>query len=413
MKIHGVFGGIGKTLGVRNYRYYWIGSFISILGFWIHKLALAWLTWELTKSPFWLGMVGFAALFPSFIFSPFSGALADRFGMRLVAYYSIVASGLLALLLGILVSLEMATIEIVFVLTFLQGTGLAFDLPARQGLVNLLVKKEDLSSAIALNTTTFHIGAFIGPAIFGFLLEFLSIQWVFYANALTFLVFTLCLRELNISELKNLSTPIHKITEDIREGIYYLLGHTGIRSLFILAIIPHLFIRPFVDFLPGFSEEVFYRGADGFAILASSFGLGSLLLGFLLAVRGKTQGLAKIYIYSALSALIFLLLFAATNIFWFAVTCVFAVGVSIIGCTVSSQSLIQNAVDPDKRGRIISLSTGMAVGLPAIGALVLGSLGEKFGLQIPFVTFMLIGIFYWILAARTVVPNSDMLEKSR
>ena len=81
----------------------------------------------------------------------------------------------------------MATIEIVFVLTFLQGTGLAFDLPARQGLVNLLVKKEDLSSAIALNTTTFHIGAFIGPAIFGFLLEFFSIQWVFYANALTFL----------------------------------------------------------------------------------------------------------------------------------------------------------------------------------------------------------------------------------
>ena len=323
-------------------------------------MALAWLR-GLTKSPFWLGMVGFA-LFPSFIFSPFSGALADRFGMRLVAYYSIVASGLLALLLGILVSLEMATIEIVFVLTFLQGTGLAFDLPARQGLVNLLVKKEDLSSAIALNTTTFHIGAFIGPAIFGFLLEFLSIQWVFYANALTFLVFTLCLRELNISEIKNLSTPMYKITEDIR-SIYYLLGHTGIRSLFILAIIPHLFIRPFVDFLPGFSEEVFYRGADGFAILASSFGLGSLLLGFLLAVRGKTQGLAKIYIYSALSALIFLLLFAATNIFWFAVICVFAVGVSIIGCTVSSQSLIQNAVDPDKRGRIISLSTGMAVGL--------------------------------------------------
>ena len=158
---------------------------------------------------------------------------------------------------------------------------------------------------------------------------------------------------------------------------------------------------------------MFYRGADGFAILASSFGLGSLLLGFLLAVRGKTQGLAKIYIYSALSALIFLLLFAATNIFWFAVTCVFAVGVSIIGCTVSSQSLIQNAVDPDKRGRIISLSTGMAVGLPAIGALVLGSLGEKFGLQIPFVTFMLIGIFYWIFAARTVVPNSEILEKSR
>ena len=103
MNYKSALGGIGQALSNRNYRYYWIGTFVSILGFWIHKLALGWLTWELTTSPFWLGIVGFAALFPSFILAPFAGAIADRYGMRKVASYAILLSGICAFLLGLLV----------------------------------------------------------------------------------------------------------------------------------------------------------------------------------------------------------------------------------------------------------------------------------------------------------------------
>ena len=140
------FGGIGQALGNRNYRYYWIGTFVSILGFWIHKLALGRLTWELTASPFWLGIVGIAALIQSFILAPFAGAIADKFGMRIVASYAIILSGISAFLLGLLVYLGATSIEIVCAFTLVQGVALAFDLPARQGLVNFLVERNILSS---------------------------------------------------------------------------------------------------------------------------------------------------------------------------------------------------------------------------------------------------------------------------
>ena len=412
MNYKSALGGIGQALSNRNYRYYWIGTFVSILGFWIHKLALGWLTWELTTSPFWLGIVGFAALFPSFILAPFAGAIADRYGMRKVASYAILLSGICAFLLGLLVYLEAISVQIVCIFTILQGVGLAFDLPARQGLVNFLVERKNLSSAIALNTTTFHVGAFIGPVLFSLVIKFAGMEWAFLINSGTFVYFFYCLYKLELTEPSSNDKQEFLITEDIVQGIRYALNHQGIRSLFILAILPHLFIRPFIDLLPGFSADVFERGTEGIAILAGSFGLGSLLLGICLAVRGKTSGLARLNVVSVLFSTLFLLGFAATNSFLIAVVCVFVVGMSIISAGVASQSLIQNTVDPDKRGRVISLSTGLAVGLPAIGSLILGSLGEIFGVQAPIIVCMFIGIFYWVFAAKGVIAQAPLLENT-
>jgi len=412
MDYKSALGGIGQALSNKNYRYYWIGTFVSILGFWVHKLALGWLTWELTNSPFWLGLVGFAALFPSFILAPFAGAIADRYGMRKVASYAILLSGISAFILGLLVYLDTISIQIVCIFTILQGAGLAFDLPARQGLVNFLVERRNLSSAIALNTTTFHIGAFIGPVLFSLIIKFAGMEWAFLINAGTFVFFFYCLYKLTLPETDSDEKQEFLITEDIVQGIDYALKHPGIRSLFILAILPHLFIRPFIDLLPGFSADVFDRGTEGIAILAGSFGLGSLLLGIFLAVRGKTSGLARINVVSVLFSTLFLLGFASTNSFLFAVFCVFGVGMSIISAGVASQSLIQNTVDPDKRGRVISLSTGLAVGLPAIGSLIMGSLGEKFGVQAPIIVCMFVGIIYWIFAAKGVITEGPLLEKT-
>ena len=288
MKYTYIFGGVGRALSVKNFRIYWVGNLISILGFWVHKLALGWLTWELTYSPFWLGAIGFATLFPPFVLSPFTGAVADRFGMRRIAYYALGLSFCSASLLGFLVSFDLVTINLLFLISCLQGTALAFDLPARQGLVNLLIERADLSSAIAINTTTFHIGGFVGPAIFALVVRYLELEWAFFLNAATFLFFLYSLRLLKIEDVKkDLSEGLLK---DILDGVHYLLGHAGIQSLFLLSLVPHFLIRPFIDLLPGFSVEIFDRGTDGVAILAGAYGLGALLVGFVLALRGKVSG---------------------------------------------------------------------------------------------------------------------------
>ena len=144
-------------------------------------------TWELMESPFWLGTVGSAALFPAFVLSPYTGAIADKYGMRCVSYLALLAGSAAALGMGVHVTAGGTDIGPLFSLAVLQGITLAFDLPARQGLVPSLVARENMSSAIALNTTTFYLGAFVGPALFGLLVAFTELYYAFFINAVTFL----------------------------------------------------------------------------------------------------------------------------------------------------------------------------------------------------------------------------------
>ena len=194
------FGGAGEALSNRNYRYYWLGNAVSILGFWLHKLALGVFTWHLTESPFWLGAVGFAALFPAFIMAPYAGAVADRFGMRRVASLALLVGAAAALGMGLFAINGGTNIVVVFAFAAVQGVALAFDLPARQGLVPALVARSNLSSAIALNTTTFHLGAFVGPALFGVLERLFELHWAFFLNAVSFILFVFCLQALKLEE---------------------------------------------------------------------------------------------------------------------------------------------------------------------------------------------------------------------
>lgn len=410
MNIASILGGAGQALASRNYRVYWIGNAASIFGFWVHKLALGVLTWELTSSPLWLGLIGFGALFPSFILSPFAGALADRFGMRKIASFALIISGLGAGLLGFAVLLDIHTIELILVLTILQGIGLAFDLPARQGLVPILIDRSVLSSAIALNTTTFHLGATLGPGLFALLILYANIEWAFLLNGLTFFLFAYCLWALDLPPRPVKDLTGTTILSDMRDGIVYTATHPGIQALFVLAIFPHFLLRPFVDLLPGFSDVIFNRGADGVAVLAASFGSGSLICGLWLARRGRTHGLARISVFAICMGGLFMFGFAVTSLFWFAAFCLFMVGVCIIAFAVANQSLVQNSVDPAKRARVISLSTGMAVGLPATGALILGGLSENFGLQAPLAGAMVCGLIFWSWSSRRVLRHAKDLE---
>jgi len=198
MAIDSKFGGVGRALQNRNYRLYWIGGASSILGFWLHKLALGVLTWELTHSPLWLGIIGFSATFPAAFLAPFAGAIADRQGLRKTAMIALSASAIIAFITGLITYQGYMTIELLAVLVLVQGITLAFDLPSRQSLVHHVVQRDDLSSAIALNTTTFHLGAFIGPALFTLLNPIFGLSVAFFVNSFTFLIFVGCLAALRL-----------------------------------------------------------------------------------------------------------------------------------------------------------------------------------------------------------------------
>ena len=404
------FGGISRAFKNQNYRYYWVGGASSILGFWLCKLALGLLAWQLTYSPLWLGIIGFSATFPAAAFAPFAGAVADRYGLRKVALFALAASALVSFIIGIFVYLDLMEIELLSALVLIQGVALAFDLPSRQALVYYAVPRGDLSSAIALNTTTFHIGAFVGPGLFALLNPFFGISFAFFFNSFTFLVFAGSLMAMRLEPHSPRARDSPTIFSDMIEGIRYTYFHPGIFAVLAITLLSHLFIRPYIDLLPAFADVIFNAGANGFAMLAGASGLGSLVGGVWLSIRGRNDGLTRILCLGILGSAVFTIIFASSKCYWLGLSCMVALGFSLVIIAVASQSLIQNSVDPNKRARVISLSTGIAVGFPAVGALVLGGISEFWGVQGPTIIAGLFCLIYFLFSVRRLLSQSRSLE---
>ncbi|MDP6175178.1 MAG: MFS transporter, partial [Rhodospirillales bacterium] len=250
-------GEIGRILGQRSYRLYFAGNTLSILGVWIHRTAIGWLTWELTHSPAWLGIIGFSATFPVVIVAPFAGALGDRFGVRRVAIWALLVNGAnVTVFTGLLVAGQV-NVAVILVSTLIMGLAFGFDLPARAALVPQIVERRHLSLAIALNTTMFHVGMFVGPALFAALSTTLDIAWAFALNAASYFVYARCLGSIRVPEAGGRGAGL---LSEIVEGMRYTLAHKGILTLLLLGSAVHLGLRPYVDLLPGFSAEVFGQG---------------------------------------------------------------------------------------------------------------------------------------------------------
>ncbi|MBT5181564.1 MAG: MFS transporter, partial [Rhodospirillaceae bacterium] len=269
-----LFGGIGAALSHPVYRNYWIGVSAQIVGRWMLKVAIGWLTWELTKSTVWLGIVAGAETFPLIVLSLIGGAVADKIGYLRIMWVSQLLLGGLAALFAVLVLADLITIEGVVVLTAVMGSLEALSGPARLSIVNALVPKKDLSAAIALGSASFNVGRVVGPAIAGALIVVVNIGTVMALAALTFFVFVLILLRTRIEETRSKSSGALNIVSDMKESLVYVWNHSGIFFLMLLLGATALLIRPYIDLAPGISVTMFGQGASGMAILLSSTGAG-------------------------------------------------------------------------------------------------------------------------------------------
>jgi MFS family permease len=304
-----LFGGIGAALSHPVYRRYWMGVFAAIIGRWMMRMAIGWLTWELTESTFWLGIVAFADTFPLIIFSLVGGVVADKIGYLRIMRTSQFFIGCFATLFAALVWMDLITIEGVVILTVILGSLEAMNGPARLSIVNLLVPKKDLSAAIALGSATFNGGRVLGPAIAGALIVMVNNETVIILAALTFFIFFTVLMRTRIEDTQAKSSGSFNLISDMKESIVYVWNHAGIYYLMVLLGATALLIRPYMDLAPGISAEMFGQGADGMAILLSSTGVGGLVAGLYLAQRGETRGLTRLVGGSFLGSGVFIILF--------------------------------------------------------------------------------------------------------
>ncbi len=381
LALSSVFGGAGRALGNPVYRTYWFGHTLAATGRWMKRTSVGWLTWELTESTSWLGIVAFADLVPMVLISILAGAVADRLGLMRIVKLSQILAGSFAALFAALIFTGLITIEAVLVLSVLFGASEALGQPARMAAVHAMVDRNDLSAAIAIGAAAFNASRIVGPAIAGGLILWTSTGFVLALCALIFLGFYLLLRTIHIVETAKGQKLSLELFVDIGRGFVYVYRHPGIRFLMILMFATSLFIRPVIELMPGVSGQVFDMGPAGLSLLLSAIGAGALGASLWLARRGQMAGLTGMVVVSMLGTGVALMVAMVLDSIWIAAAFLVVVGAFMLTGNVSAQSLIQNAVDSGVRARVLGLYIVVAHGLPAVGAVIMGWIASHAGLQ--------------------------------
>ena len=406
-------GIVQRTLSIPNFRNYMAGNFVSQVGLWTQRVGVQWLTWELTESPTWLGIMAFADFFPIVVLSPLGGVLADRLHPLFALRFYIILSACLSAAIASLTLSGVITIEVLLLLVLANGCILAFNYPLRLSILHTLVGREFLTSAISINSVGFSLSRIGGPALAGILIS----QWG-VGPAITFtvfadIVFIIALLWVFLHDYQRPSSnkPLKDIPFEILEGFHYVRKHAGLAPLVIVLVTISLFARPFTDLFAGFADEIFGLGADGLAWLTSMQGIGAAFGAIILARYNGVIGLTNKMVIYILVLAVGVFAFAATDIFWFALGCTAIVGYALTVIGVIEQSLMQASVDDQVRGRVASFYIMFARGCPAFGALLMGTLAGFFGLQLPVAGGAVLCLGLWIWATKRRKVMADTLEK--
>jgi MFS family permease len=402
------FKNIFRSLQYPNYRLFFAGQSVSLIGTWIQRIAMPWLVYDLTKSVFLLGLVGFVGQVPTFLLAPFAGVLTDRWNK----YHILIATQILAMLqafiLAWLVFDKSVEVWHIIVLSGFLGCINAFDIPARQSFVIKMVeKKEDLGNAIALNSSMVNGARLLGPSLAGILIATTGEGICFLLNALSyiFVIWSLLLMKVAPNEKKKQSKPVLK---EFKEGFSYTFGFTPIKYIILLLALVSLMGMPYTVLMPVFAKEILHGGSHTFGFLMGATGLGALTGALYLASRKSIKGLDKIIPMAAIIFGASLVLFSFSRFFIVSLVLLVIIGLGMMLQMASSNTMLQTIVDDDRRGRVMSFYTMAFMGTAPFGSLLAGSAAKIIG--VPYT--ILIGGICCILGALIYLRKLPVISKA-
>ena len=372
-----------STIRSPVYGRYLFGTAISNVGTWMQRVGIGWLTWSLTGSTTWLGIIAFLDLIPAVFIGPFAGTIADRWDrMTLIKVTQILAS-LQATALFVLTLTGWIDILGLAALTLFHGIVMAFNQPARMALLPSLVKRQHFNTAIGLNSVTFNIARFVGPALAGLIIVGGELAWVFAANALSFLIFLVVLYRLRIDAPTKPARSGKRFLSDVSEGLRFSLREPRIALPLSLMVAVSAGARPVAELLPGIAAALLSGDAGTLALLTSTMGLGAIFGGLWLAGRRRGGDLSSVVTLAAVAIGVWLLTLATASALWIALPAAAFLGAAQVVTGAGTQTLLQLNVPGEMRGRVMSLYGLIVRGGPAIGALVMGAAAEWSGLRWP------------------------------
>jgi MFS family permease len=371
-----------RALRSPNYRLFFAGQLVSLIGTWMTRIAMSWLVYRLTGSAALLGVVGFASQIPAFLLGPIAGVWIDRWDRHRTVIWTQVLSMVQSLALAVLALAHIITVWEIVVLALMQGLVNAIDMPARQAFVIEMVDhREDLGNAIALNSSMVNGARLVGPAIAGVVVAAVGEGYCFLADGISYIAVIVSLLMMHIA-VRPAPKQRRPVLPEIREGWRYVADSVPIRSILINLSLISLFGMPYATLMPIFASVVLKGGAHTLGFLMASSGVGALAGALSLAARKSVLGLGKrIVITTALFGAA-LIAFSFSRVLWISMLALPLAGFGMMQQMASSNTILQTIVEDEKRGRVMAFYSMAFQGMAPFGSLLAGSVAARLGAPI-------------------------------
>ncbi|MGC9225172.1 MAG: MFS transporter [Terracidiphilus sp.] len=365
-----------RALRHRNFRLFFFGQSISLIGTWMTRIATAWLVYRLTHSALLLGTVSFAGQIPTFLLAPFAGVWIDRLNRRQVLVWTQALAMVQSLALAVLTFSGHITIHWILFLSAMQGTINAFDMPGRQSfMVQMVESRADLGNAIAINSSMVNLARLIGPSLAGMLIAATSEAWCFLADGISYIAVIVSLLMMRV----DVPAPARKTTStlhEMKEGWSYVSGFLPIRTILLLFALVSLMGMPFVVLMPVFAATVLHGGPHTLGFLMGAMGVGALVSALSLAARRSVRGIIRMIPIAAAVFGLGLVGFGLSHVYWLSMAMVMVAGAGMMQGMAGSNTIIQTLVSEDKRGRVMSFYAMAFVGMAPFGSLLAGTMAH-------------------------------------
>ena len=368
-----------RALRHRNFRLFFGGQTISLIGTWMTRVATSWLVYRLTKSSLLLGTVGFAGQIPTFLLAPLAGVIVDRMDRRKVLVWTQSLAMVQSLLLAWLTLSHRINITEILILSACQGVINAFDMPGRQSfMIRMVEDRGDLSNAIAINSSMVNAARLLGPSLAGMLIAVTNEGWCFFVDGVSYIAVIASLLMMRLSREQMQRTGATMV-QQLREGWVYVAESVPIRSILLLFALISLMGWPFMVLMPIFAAQVLHGGPHTLGFLLGASGVGALISAVSLALRKTVRGLTTMIQLSAALFGLGLIGFGLSRFFALSLLLMLIVGFGMMQGMAASNTVIQTLVPDDKRGRVMSFYTMAFMGMAPFGSLLAGSLAHRFG----------------------------------
>jgi MFS family permease len=401
-----------RALENRNYRLFFAGQGVSLIGTWMQRTTMGWFIYRITGSAFLLGVMGFLSQIPILFLNPFAGVIADRYNRRTILIFTQIAFSIQASILSIIVLTNLYKIWMLLALALFQGIIDSFDGPVRQSfVVDMVENKKYLTNVIALNSAMFNVARLIGPSVAGILIIKLSEGYCFTINAFSYIAVIISLLLMKIKP-REIHADANKFLTRIREGWKYSFANPLIKHLLTNIAAFTLLGMSYTTLLPVFAKDILHGNSKTMGLLMSMAGVGALTGALYLASRKTLKGLISKMLIGACVVSVSLLIFSRSQVFGLSFALMFFIGIGMMMQMAVSNSLLQTIVDDDKRGRVMSLYTMALMGISPFGSFIVGTAASRFSSPRTLLVCAFLLFIWTIYSAVKMMKLRDLINSS-